>query len=131
MAEVDVLGHRQVLHQVEFLVDGGDAEAHGGDGRAQGDLFAAPGDRAVVRLVGAGQDLDERGLPRAVLAEQAVHFAGLDVEVDAVEGPDTGERLGDAGHGEQGWFWSHDVPLGVRAGLRAGRSEGRAKLGVL
>ena len=71
--------------------------------------LAAPGDRAVVGLVGAGEDLDEGGLPGAVLAEQTVHFAGLDLQVHAVEGADAGERLGDAGHGEQGWFWCHDV----------------------
>lgn len=67
-------------------------------------MVAAPGDGAVVGLVGAGQHLDEGGLPGAVLAEQAVHFTGLDVEVDAVEGPDSGERFGDSGHGEQRWF---------------------------
>ncbi|TDF46024.1 hypothetical protein E2B92_11480 [Streptomyces sp. WAC05374] len=31
-------------------------------------------------------------------------FAGPDLQVDAVEGAYPGERLGDAGHGEQGWF---------------------------
>src|SRR5690606_10509929 len=33
--EVDVLGDRHVFHQVEFLVDGGDAQLHGGDRRAE------------------------------------------------------------------------------------------------
>ena len=61
-------------------------------------------------------------LPGAVLAEQAVDFAGLDVEVDAVEGADAGERLGDAGHGEQGWFWCHDEsPRRMRPYRAAGR----------
>ncbi len=32
VSEEDVLGDRQALHQVEFLVDGGDAQAHRGDG---------------------------------------------------------------------------------------------------
>ncbi|GGT06454.1 hypothetical protein GCM10010254_28660 [Streptomyces chromofuscus] len=36
-----------------------------------------------------------------------MHFTGLDVEVDAVQGTDAGERLGDAGHAEQRWFWCH------------------------
>lgn len=103
VAEEDVLGDRQALHQVEFLVDGGDAEAHGGDGRLERDVFAAPGDPSVVGLVGAGEDLDEGGLAGAVLAEEAVDLAGLDVEVDAVEGADAGEGLGDAGHREQRW----------------------------
>ncbi len=125
VAEVDVLGDRQVLHQVEFLVDGGDAQAHGGDGRAQGDVLPAPADGAGVGLVGAGQHLDEGGLPGAVLAEEAVHLTGLDLEVDAVEGPDSGERLGDAGHAEQRWFWCH-----VRSPRRAcGPVSGQSRAG--
>lgn len=44
----------------------------------------------------------------AVLAEEAVDLAGLDLQVDAVQGADAREELGDAGHGEQGWFWCHD-----------------------
>ena len=31
LEEIRRIGDRQMLHQVEFLVDGGDAEAHGGD----------------------------------------------------------------------------------------------------
>jgi hypothetical protein len=125
MPEMDVLGDGQVLHQVEFLVDGGDAEAHGRDGRAEGDLLAAPAQTAGVGLVGAGQDFDEGRFAGAVLAEQAVHLTGLDVEVDAVEGPDSGERLGDAGHAEQRWFWCHaDSPW------RAGRCQGACRAGV-
>ena len=62
-------------------------------GCAERDLLAVPGDRALVGLVGAGEHLDQGGLAGAVLAEQAVHLAGADVEVDAVEGPDAGERL--------------------------------------
>lgn len=108
VAEEDVLGDREVLDEVEFLVDGGDAQAHGGDRRLEPDLFAAPGDLAVVGLVGSGEHLDQGGLAGAVLAEEAVDLAGLDLQVDAVQGADAREELGDAGHGEQGWFRCHD-----------------------
>ncbi len=108
MAQEDVLGDRQVLDQVEFLVDGGDPETHRGDRRLEYGRSPAPGDLAVVGLVGPGEHLDEGGLAGAVLAEEAVDFAGLDLQVHAVEGAHTGEGLGDAGHGEQRWFWSHD-----------------------
>jgi hypothetical protein len=98
----DVVGDAQPAHQVELLVDRRDAEAHRGLRVAQRHLLAAPVDLALVRLVGAGQDLDQRGLARAVLAEQAVHLSGADVEVHTVERPDTGERLDDAVHLEEG-----------------------------
>lgn len=122
MAEEDVLGDREALDQVEFLVDGGDAEAHGGDRRLQRDRRAAPGDLAVVGLVGSGEHLDEGRLAGAVLPEQTVDLTGLDLQVHAVEGAHTGERLGDAGHGEQGWFWCHD-----KSPRRNGVSPARAK----
>ena len=56
----------------------------------------SPGDLARVRAVRPGQHLDQRRLAGAVLAEQAVHLAGLDVEVHAVERADAGELLDDA-----------------------------------
>src|SRR5690606_8767292 len=87
--EVDVLGDRHVFHQAEFLVDGGDAQLHGGDRRAERDRFTAPVDGAGVGLVGPGQHLDQGGLAGPVLAEQAVHLTGLDVEVDSVQGADS------------------------------------------
>ena len=46
---------------------------------------------------GAGDDLDEGRLARAVLADQRVHLAGAQVERDALQRADAGERLRDAG----------------------------------
>ena len=101
VAEEDVLGDRQAVDQVELLVDRRDARAQGRERRREGDLFALPADGAGVRLVGAGEHLDQGRLAGAVLPEQAVHLAGADLEVDAVEGADAGELLDDAGHLEQ------------------------------
>ena len=61
-------------------------------------------DLALVGLVRAGEDLDQRGLAGAVLAEQAVHLAGADLEVDAVERSGAGELLHDAAHLQQHWW---------------------------
>ena len=72
-----------------------------GDRVRDGDGLAVDEDLALVGLVGARQHLDQGGLAGAVLTEQAVDLPRLHIEVDAVEGPDAGERLGDAGHGEQ------------------------------
>jgi hypothetical protein len=44
--------------------------------------------------VHAGNDLDQRRLARAVLAEENMHLARLHVEIDAVERERTGKLLG-------------------------------------
>ena len=98
VAEVDVLGDGEAVDDVELLVHGRDAHAERGDGGGDGGRLALPDDLAAVGLVRAGEDLDERRLARAVLPEDAVHLAGDDVEVDAAQGDDTRERLGDARH---------------------------------
>ena len=74
-AEEDVVGDGQAGDEVELLVDRRDAEAHGGLRVAERHRLAAPGDRALVRLVRPGEDLDQGRLAGAVLAEQAVHLA--------------------------------------------------------
>ena len=70
-------------------------------GSASETCSPAPGDVPLVGLVRTGEDLDQGRLAGAVLAEQAVHLAGADVEVDAVEGADARELLDDAVHLEQ------------------------------
>ena len=63
-----------------------------------------PGDLelTVVRGVEARQDLDQRQLARAVLAQQAVHLAGADPEIDGVQGLDAAEVLGEPASGQRG-----------------------------
>ena len=101
VAQEDVLRDREPVDQVELLVDRRHADLHRGDRVAEPDLLAEPGDGALVGLVGAGEDLDQGGLPGAVLPEQRVHLAGPDVEVDAVQRAHAGEHLDDAGHRQQ------------------------------
>jgi hypothetical protein len=101
VAEVDVLGDRQPVDDVELLVHGGDAEAECRGRRRDGGGLALPDDLAAVGLVRAGQDLDQGRLPRAVLAEDAVDLARKHLEIDAAECGDADERLGDAAHREQ------------------------------
>ena len=93
VAEEDVLGDGQLGKEQQLLVDGGDAA---GRGVARGDRLqrlVADVDGAAVRRVGAGDDLDQRRLAGAVLAEQRVHLAGLHVEVDVLQHADAAEGL--------------------------------------
>ena len=67
----------------------------------EGDGLAVHLDRAGRRLVDPGEDLDERRLSGAVVAEQAQNLAAVDFERDVVKYVDRAERLVDAGQLEQ------------------------------
>ena len=64
------------------------------------DGLAAKGDGARAGLMDAGQDLDQRRLARAVVADQRHDLAGMDVEIDVGQGRDGAEMLGDAAQAE-------------------------------
>ena len=64
-------------------------------GLAKRTVLAVQADGAGVGLVEAGDDLDQRRLAGAVLAEQRMHLAGADVEADPVQRAHAGKRLGD------------------------------------
>src|SRR5450759_1341155 len=100
-ADEDVLGHGQVAHEVQLLVDDRDPQVLRGPGREDLDLGAPHLDRPGVALVDPGQDLHQRGLPRAVLADQGVDLTGTELEAAVVERVNAREALADAGHLDQ------------------------------
>ena len=92
----DVLGHRQVGGERRLLMDYRDA-ARCRDARIIALLgFAADEDLAGVTRDFAGQDAHQRRLAGPVLAEQGVHLAGPDVEIDGLQGPHSSEGPRDA-----------------------------------
>ena len=56
---------------------------------------------AVVALVGAGQDLDQRRLAGAIVAEQADHLAGIEIDRGVVDRLDAAEGDRDVLHLDQ------------------------------
>ena len=117
VAEHDVLGDREDGDEHEVLVHHADAGAHGVAGSCERLRGAVEQDLALVGLVQAVEHVHERGLARAVLAQQAVDLACLDREVDVVVGRERAEALGDAaqleGHrrSSNGWcrgWWDVD-----------------------
>ena len=64
--------------------------------RARRVWLSAEPDVPLVRLIDAGEDLDQRGLARPVLSDQGVYLPAGYFEVDAVEGESAGEFLGQA-----------------------------------
>ena len=83
--ERHVLRDRHRRHQHEVLVDHRDAGTARFLRRAPRDRSAGQPDLAGVRDVESRHHLHERGLARAVLAEQRVNGPGVAAEVDPVE----------------------------------------------
>ena len=82
--------HAEVLEHRRDAVFGRVARA------PEADRGAVDQDLAVGRLVDAGEDLDQRRLAGAVVAEEAMDLAGIDLDVDVAERDDRAEMLGDA-----------------------------------
>ena len=101
VAEHHVLADREVRAEVDLLVDRGDAGLLGVRRGAERALLARDRDGALVDGVDAGQRLDQRGLPGAVLAHERVHLAGPEDEVHAIEREDAREADGDVPHRDE------------------------------
>ena len=100
-AHVDVLGDGEVRSQHELLVDHAEAQVAAGSRVRDVHLLALERDGAGILAVDAGQDLHERGLAGAVLADEGMHLAGAQLELGVHQGLDAGEVLVDALHADQ------------------------------
>ena len=96
VAQGDVLRDGERLDETEVLVHHPDPALQGIARRAQVDGLAVQLERALVRPVEARDDVRERALARAVLAQQRVHLARVDLEVHVGVRDDAGEALRDA-----------------------------------
>src|SRR6185312_7203244 len=95
VAQEHALGDRQVLDEVELLIDRPDAARHRLRWLTRRKRLALYEDLALRWRHRSGDALDERRLARAVGAEQHMHLTRGHVEVDAVERPHAGVLLGD------------------------------------
>ena len=100
-SQEDVGGGRQLVDEVEFLVDHADAGPLAVVDAAEADRPAA--DEHLAFEVGdqARKALHERALAGAVLADDGVQFARDDVKRDVAERHDAGEPLGEAAKGNE------------------------------
>ncbi len=91
----DVLRHRHHRDQHEVLVHHSDAARDRVLGRVDSHRLALDPDLALVRVVEPVEDVHQRRLSGAVLAEQRVNLAPAKIEVDVVVGEDPREVLRD------------------------------------
>ena len=94
----DVLGDGELLEDLDLLRHVDDAGGGGVGGRGEADRLAGEDDLAGEGAGGmnAVEDLDQRRLAGAVLAEERVDLAGAYLDVDPAQGRDAAEALGDA-----------------------------------
>ena len=92
-ADEDVLGDGQVGEERRLLEDDRDPGGLRLLGVVEDRLLAVEDEPAGVGPVDAGEDLDERRLAGAVLADEAVHLAGEERDVAVLERVDGAEAL--------------------------------------
>ena len=94
-AEKHVLGHGQIGRDAELLMHHGDAGRARVARRAEAGLPAVEQETAGEFRMHAGDDLHQRALARAVLADETMDLAGGKREVDATQRLDAAEGLRD------------------------------------
>src|SRR5262249_18515178 len=99
--------------------------------RPERERLARHTDLALVRVVEPVEDVHQGRLARAVLAEEGVHLAGHEVEVDVIVGDDPGEALRDAAELEDGGL-SQAEPKSMAeiGGTQGGRARRPAPPGL-
>ena len=95
-AEEEIAPHRHERHHGEVLIDGGDALRQRLARGREPDRLAADQQFARVVLMHPGQDLDERRLAGAVVAQHTGHLAGVDRGGNPGESDDVAVVLRDA-----------------------------------
>ena len=86
MAHEDILVHRQVREQAQFLMDNADALGSCSVGVLEIDLLASHVHLSCRGLLNAGDHLHKRGFPGAVLSDQNVYLCSEKIEGNAVKG---------------------------------------------
>ena len=110
-----IVEHGKARREVEMLVHHADAGGERVRGGADVHRLAFDRDGARVGLVDAEQDVHQRGLAGAVLAEQPEDLAGRQHEIDVGIGADIAKALRDAAHFDEGGGRSSNVaPSRVR-----------------
>src|SRR5699024_5330178 len=101
-ANVQVLGHAEVGAQVDLLIHGGDAHLLGIQSRVvlHRPVNAVNADLSGLKIVDAGQALDEGGFSCTVFSHQGVDLTLTQGQVHPVQRLNAGKGHGDASGSE-------------------------------
>ena len=103
-AEEDVLRHGEVRADGKLLVDVRDPPVSRVGGAFRRVRLAGQSHAAGVRFDEAGEDVQQGALARAVLANEGMHLARVDGEIDSRERGGGAESLLDAVQGDEAHF---------------------------
>ena len=109
VAQDDVVENGHGLHQHEVLVHHADAQLHRLAGGLDAYLFALQENLSLRGLVQADENVHQRGLTGAVLAQQRQHLAAVDGQADVLVGVKIAEPLADVLHTQQ-LAQAHSLP---------------------
>ena len=109
-AEKQIGGRIEMIRQRQGLVDRTDADFDGVRVAVHRQRMAVEVNCSGSRLIDARQDLDQRRLARAIVADDRQNFTGSSFEIDAVESGYAAESLGDPRHRDDR-FRVFNVPL--------------------
>src|SRR5215467_9810693 len=112
----DVVEHAHALEEGHVLEGARDAEAGHVEGLELGAVSSLEDDAALLRMVEATDDVEERGLARPVGADDGHDLAAMDVCAHVTQGL----------HGAE----AHDNALDAQEGLRARRGHHVRRLGA-
>src|SRR5260370_20506391 len=102
MAEEQIGRDVEARYEIELLVDRGDSGGLRFARIAERDGLAVDLNLSLVRQMRARQDVHQRRLARAVLAEQRMDLAGIEREIDAAQRPRAAKTLGDSARRQNG-----------------------------
>ena len=100
-AKHDVLDHRHRVHQHEMLMDHRDAARHCVRRPVPDEALPPRTIEPASGAIEAEQHLHQRALARAVLAQEAEDFPGVEIKIDAVDRPHRAEAASDPAHFEK------------------------------
>ncbi|ABB10162.1 hypothetical protein Bcep18194_B0045 [Burkholderia lata] len=128
LPEHQVFGDRQLGHQMQLLVDDRDAGLERRARRREALRGAVQRQRAGLRLVHARQHLQQRRLPRAVLAHQPVHLARAHRQRHGIERAHARERHRDPVEREQRAAGLPRASIDIGTGVAVVAGYGRHRL---
>ena len=100
-ANEDIGGGRQIVEEVEFLMDEGDTCPHRSVDGKPVNLLAVEFDHAAGRLDDAAENFHQGRFAGAVLADQSDHLARRNRKADPVQRPDAGILFTNSRHGQE------------------------------
>ena len=96
MTQEQILRHAELRHQVQLLVDHGDARGDGIGRVVEKHVLPVDAEMAGAGQVRATERFEQRALAGAIFAKQRVHAAGADGEAHILQRAHPGIRFGDA-----------------------------------